>query len=52
MERVLEAYRLSWPDDWKQRLQDMCFFLWMRREEGEMFELTKYLDNIGVDYEQ
>lgn len=49
-ERVIEAYQLAWPDDWKQRLQDMCFFLYMRREEGEMFDLDTYLDSL-VDVE-
>lgn len=48
-ERVLEAYRLAWPDDYFQRLQDMCFFLWLRREDGEMFDLKKYLDKLKVE---
>lgn len=49
-ERVLEAYKQAWPDDYMERLQDMCFFLWLRREEGEMFDLKKYFDKIGVEY--
>jgi hypothetical protein len=50
-ERVLEAYKLSWPDDYMERLQDMCFFLWLRREEDEMFDLKKYFDKLGVQYD-
>lgn len=49
-ERVLEAYKLSWSDDYLERLQDMCFFLWLRREEDEMFDLKKYFDKLGVLY--
>lgn len=50
-ERVLEAYKYSWSDDYMERLQDMCFFLWLRREEDEMFDLKKYLNKLGVIYE-
>lgn len=49
-ERVLETYKLSWPDDYMERMQDMCFFLWLRREEGEMFDLKKYLERLGVEH--
>lgn len=49
-ERVLEVYKLSWPDDYMQRLQDMCFFLWLRREDDEMFDLKKYLTKLSITY--
>lgn len=41
-DRVVEAYTLSWPDDWKQRLQDNCFFLYLRRKPNEMFTFDDY----------
>lgn len=50
-EVVLEAYMLSYPEDGFERLQDMCFFLWMRRYEGQMFSLKEHLDKLGVNYE-
>ena len=50
VERVIEAYKLSWPEDYIDRLQDMCFFLWLRREEGEMFDLTTVLNKLGIQY--
>lgn len=49
-EVVLEAYMLSYPEDGFERLQDMCFFLWMRRYEGQMFSLKEHLDRLGVNY--
>lgn len=49
-EVVLEAYMLSYPEDGFERLQDMCFFLWMRRYEGQMFSLKEHLDKLGVSY--
>ena len=48
---VIEAYISSWPNDYKQRLQEMCFFLWLRREENEMFSFEKYAEKMGVKYE-
>lgn len=47
-ERVIDAYKASWPDNWMKRLQDNCFFLYLRRKGGEMFQLGEYLDEIGV----
>jgi hypothetical protein len=46
-ERVVEAYSLQYPDDWRQRMQDMGFFLYLRRKENEMFVLADYLESIG-----
>lgn len=48
-ERVIECYKESWPEDWLKRLQDNCFFLYLRRREGEMFNLGDYLEGLGVD---
>lgn len=48
-ERVLEAYKLAYPDDGYERMKEMCFFLWMRRYEGEVFDLDVYLKNLGID---
>lgn len=47
-ERVIAAYKESWPEDYMERLQDMCFFLWLRREEDETFSLNKYLDKLQI----
>jgi len=49
-ERVLATYKESWPDDYLERLQDMCFFLWLQREEGQMFDLKKYFDKLNISY--
>lgn len=49
-ERVLEAYLLAWPEDGYERMKEMCFFLWMRRWEGQMFDLDNYLKDLGVKY--
>lgn len=49
-ERVLATYKESWPDDYLERLQDMCFFLWLQREDGQMFELKKYFDKLNISY--
>lgn len=38
----------QWPEIWMNRLQDNCFFLYLRRKEGEIFQLGEYLDGIGV----
>lgn len=47
--RVMEAYKLSWPDTWKQTIDEMCFFLWLRRCEGDMFKFkTHVLDRLGI----
>lgn len=49
-ERVIAAYKESWPDDYMERLSDMAFFLWLRREPGEMFVLKDYLQRLGIKY--
>ena len=49
-ERVLEAYQLAWPEDGYERMKEMCFFLWMRRWEGQMFDLDSYLKELGVEH--
>ena len=49
-ERVLEAYLLAWPEDGYERMKEMCFFLWMRRWEGQMFDLDSYLKELGVEH--
>lgn len=48
--KVLEAYSLAWPEDYMERLQDMCFFLWLRRTDGEMFNLRNYLNKLQITY--
>lgn len=48
---VVGAYKASWPDDYKERLQENGFFLWLRREENEMFSFEKYAEKMGVQYE-
>jgi hypothetical protein len=47
-ESVVECYKLSWPNDWKQRLADNCFFLYLQREAGEVFNLDKFFADCGV----
>lgn len=49
-ERVLEAYLITYPEDGFERMAEMCFFLWMRRHDGEMFDLKNYLYKLGVGY--
>jgi hypothetical protein len=46
VERVIEAYSLSWPDDYQQRLADNAFFLYLRRKEGEVFNFNDYVENL------
>jgi len=45
-QRVEEAYKLSWPDDYQQRLADNCFFLYLQRKENEMFNLYDYVETL------
>ena len=48
-ERVMEAYRLAWPEDWKQRIDENCFFLWLQRHEGDMFKFkTHVIDRLNI----
>lgn len=44
--RVWECYSASWEDDWWQRLQDNCFFLYLRRKEGEIFNFDDYVKGL------
>lgn len=53
VERVVEVYKASWPDDYKERLEDMCFFLWLQREEGDMFTWkTHVIERLGMEEKQ
>jgi hypothetical protein len=45
-ERVMEAYSLSWPEDWFERLSDNAFFLYLRRKEDEMFNFKDYMESL------
>lgn len=48
-QRVIEAYKLSWPDTWYDTISEMCFFLWLRRHEGDMFEFDSHvLNRLGI----
>jgi hypothetical protein len=44
--RVSECYSASWEEDWQERLQDTCFFLYLRRKPDEMFNLIEYLRSL------
>jgi len=44
--RVEEAYREAHPEDWKQRLQDNAFFLYLQRYAGEVFTWEKYVEGL------
>ena len=50
--RVIEAYSSSpvSTEEWKERMQENAFFLWMCREKGQMFDLRDYLKGFGIDY--
>ena len=65
-ERVVEAYKsyygvdrekfTSWDDqdymwNWLDYLQDNAQLLWLRREEGEVYKITKTLDKLGIQYD-
>lgn len=48
-ERVMEAYCRSWPEDWRERLEEMCFFLWLQRKQADMFTFkTHVLQRLGI----
>lgn len=49
-QRVVDAYNLAWPEDGIDRLRDMAFFLWLRKREGQMYNLREHLDFLGVSY--
>lgn len=40
--RVVECYRASHPDDWKQRLDDNAFYLYLLRSEDDVWNPAKY----------
>lgn len=46
--RVIEAYSVTHPEDWKDRLQENAFFLWMCRYKGQRFDLATYLQGFGI----
>lgn len=46
--RIIEAYKASWPEDGMERLEEMNWFMWLRRTEGEYFCLSKYLGKLGI----
>lgn len=52
IERVIECYKSHYDERWYQALQDNCFFLYTRRFEGELFDLGKHFESVGVKYEQ
>lgn len=45
---VVEAYKDTWPHDWYARLRDNCFFLYLQRVEGEIFDVDKFFGQYGV----
>jgi 5'-3' exonuclease len=45
-ERVAECYSASHEEDWEQRLQDNCFFLYLRRKPDEMFNVWEYMETL------
>lgn len=48
-ERIVEAYKASWPEDGIERLKEMAWFMWLRRTENEDFCLDKYLKKLGIE---
>ena len=50
--RIIEAYSTSYPDDWKERMQDNAMFLWMCRYKGQQFNLATYLQGFGINLEE
>lgn len=45
-QRVAECYSASWEDDWQERLQDNCFFLYLQRKPDERFNLNDYMRSL------
>lgn len=41
--RVREVYASSWPEDWRQRMYDNGYFLYLRRTPGDVFDLAKFV---------
>ena len=40
--RVVECYKGTHPDDWRQRLDDNAFFLYLLRSEDDVWDPAKY----------
>ncbi|MNR87571.1 hypothetical protein D3C71_1342100 [compost metagenome] len=40
--RVVECYRGSHPEDWKQRLDDNAFYLYLMRSEDDKWDAARY----------
>lgn len=45
---VLEAYKSAWPNDWKDRLEANCFFLYLQRHEGDMFNIDEFFGRYSI----
>ncbi len=45
---VVEAYKDTYPNDWKERLKDNCFFLYLQREPNEVFDIDKFFAQYGI----
>ena len=50
-ERVVEAYKDGFGEDWLDKLQEISTLLYLRRQENEIFDVRKALDRLGVDYD-
>ena len=40
--RVVECYRASHPEDWKERLDDNAFYLYLLRSEDDKWDAARY----------
>lgn len=45
---VVEAYKDAHPDIWKQLLTDNCFFLYLQRYEGEVFNVDEFFGRYSI----
>lgn len=45
---VVEAYKDTWPTDWKQRLADNCFFLYLQRYKDEVFDVDEFFGRYSI----
>lgn len=45
-EAVVECYVEMYPEDWRQRLQDNAFFLYLQRKENDVFQLDEFLGGL------
>lgn len=46
---VIDAYSSSWPNDWKERLEQNCMFLYLQRFKGDVFSLPNYLKRFNIN---